>query len=929
MTKDRKCPKCSAPLSPDAPEGLCPKCLLAQSKDSTYLLTGAKDTPKSATDFDPPSPEELGRYFPQLEVLGLLGKGGMGAVYKARQTSLDRLVALKVLPPNVAKDPTFAERFSREAKALAKLGHPNIVMVHDFGQAGDYYYFLMEYVDGVNLRQAIKAKALPPREALKIVTQICDALQFAHEEGVVHRDIKPENILLDKKGNVKIADFGLAKLIGVSRADFTLTGTGQVMGTPHYMAPEQMEKPLEVDQRSDIYSLGVVFYEMLTGELPMGRFAPPSQKVQVDVRIDEVVLRTLEREPARRYQSAGEVKTQVERISQAPRQPERGDVSEWAGWWVALSRPATLLVGTLCVLALIAAACIAFSLVTTTWKGRTILRGMDTADFLRFGPMGPTVSKEFSQTLDLRPMEEEAVNKALQEAHRKYVALEEKHTKVFKDDQGHVHVTVSPFSADVKAIEKELWSKIDVVLDERQRAVARRHLPLGEILPYGDGETTMEIWHEGLSYHWKAKTGGLFSRGTSSGSSPLLFNQYKRFWETAQGQGSVVEIGGMEVQADRLAVDTQTQKMVASGDVTIKQLKTDAPVIKTNKLIMDIGGQDAAVVKVKKAFRDAAVKAAKDVCSVTGEEMNHEGLADQIMLRYEASLAVTEEQAGDLLAGKFDDAGNKARIMAALDEFEKHGAVLPPFCVCMIKNVKNGKVKSGIDLEFYARVIAGHLGMLKEAQGKGQPQPKAAPPEPTSEEAALRKAVAETKVDVSFVDTPLLDVVSFLESLTGKNIALLTRQWSKRPITLELKQAPLSSTLDNLIQMIDTGAKWEVVGNVICIGSSTDLAALAHKPSRLSATPAEEERALWRIVQERRMDVEFENVPLVDVVKFLRMQVDCNMVIAPEVDEGRTVTLRVKQATFDTILRLICAPDLTYDIWNSAVRISPARPALP
>ena len=146
-----------------------------------------------------------------------------------------------------------------------------------------------------------------------IVPQICDALQYAHEEGVVHRDIKPENILLDRKGRVKIADFGLAKLLGRDKADFTLTGSRQVMGTLYYMAPEQVDRPLEVDHRADIYSLGVVFYEMLTGQLPVGRYPMPSEEAGTDAYLDEIVLHALEREPAKRYQHASEVKTDVQR----------------------------------------------------------------------------------------------------------------------------------------------------------------------------------------------------------------------------------------------------------------------------------------------------------------------------------------------------------------------------------------------------------------------------------------------------------------------------------------------------------------------------------------------------------------------------------------------------------------------------------------
>jgi len=259
--------------------------------------------------------ETLAAQFPQLEILEHLGQGGMGVVYKARQRQLDRLVAVKILPSIFGQDAAFAERFMREARALAKLNHPNIVQVYDFGRTDEHFYFIMEFVDGANLRALICDKRLKPEVALTIVPQICQALQFAHDEGIVHRDIKPENILLDKKGRVKIADFGLAKLMGQQGNDLTLTGTHHVMGTLNYMAPEQMQGSRAIDHRADIYSLGVVFYEMLTGQLPIGRFEPPSKKVQMDVRLDEVVLRSLESEPDLRYQHASEVKTDLETIA--------------------------------------------------------------------------------------------------------------------------------------------------------------------------------------------------------------------------------------------------------------------------------------------------------------------------------------------------------------------------------------------------------------------------------------------------------------------------------------------------------------------------------------------------------------------------------------------------------------------------------------
>jgi serine/threonine protein kinase len=235
------------------------------------------------------------------------------------------MVALKILAVPSDAGPAFAERFAREARALASLSHPSIVTVYDFGEAGGRYFLSMEYVDGANLHELIHDGEITPDQALHLVTQICDALQYAHDSGVVHRDIKPENILVDQQGRVKIADFGLARIMGKSTDELRLTGAGQVMGTAHYMAPEQIERPLEVDHRADIYSLGVVFYELLTGELPLGRFQPPSKKIEVDVRIDEVVLKTLEKEPRLRYQTAGQIKTDVDRISSSPPPSKKDD----------------------------------------------------------------------------------------------------------------------------------------------------------------------------------------------------------------------------------------------------------------------------------------------------------------------------------------------------------------------------------------------------------------------------------------------------------------------------------------------------------------------------------------------------------------------------------------------------------------------------
>ena len=266
----------------------------------------------------PPAPAEIARRFPQLEILECLGRGGMGVVYKARQPQLNRWVALKILAPEKQHDAAFAARFVREAQALARLSHPAIVAVHDFGEADGLCYLIMEYVDGQNLRHLIQSRQLAPEQALAVVPKICEALQYAHEHGVVHRDIKPENVLIDAQGAVKIADFGIAKMLGRDTPQPAITLDQQVVGTPHYMAPEQVEKPRQVDHRADIYSLGVVFYEMLTGELPLGRFAPPSTVAAVDTRVDDVVLHALEKNPEQRYQQASEVKSDLEEIEREP-----------------------------------------------------------------------------------------------------------------------------------------------------------------------------------------------------------------------------------------------------------------------------------------------------------------------------------------------------------------------------------------------------------------------------------------------------------------------------------------------------------------------------------------------------------------------------------------------------------------------------------
>jgi predicted Ser/Thr protein kinase len=243
-----------------------------------------------------------------------LGKGGMGIVFEATQTSLGRKVALKVLAHDLLKDPEFVRRFDREARVLAQLSHPNIVQVIDKGIERGNVFLVMEMVEGVSLRDLISEKKIPPADALKLIPQLCDALEYAHSRGVVHRDIKPDNILVARDGQVKIADFGLARIVGEGPSG-RITKSNAVMGSLDYMAPEQREKTKDADHRADIYALGVVFYELLTGELPIGRFEPPSKKVKLEVDVDEVVLRILSKDPEMRYQRASDVGAELRRRS--------------------------------------------------------------------------------------------------------------------------------------------------------------------------------------------------------------------------------------------------------------------------------------------------------------------------------------------------------------------------------------------------------------------------------------------------------------------------------------------------------------------------------------------------------------------------------------------------------------------------------------
>jgi serine/threonine protein kinase len=298
----KKCPQCGVVL---VLSDLCPNCLLKHG------LKGS-----SAGGIEPfglPSIESLAEVMRGVEPIEFIGRGGMAAVYKARRSN--QIVAVKVMVPQAADSISVYHRFTREARALGRLNHRNVVRIYEFEPAGNFPYFAMDFVDGSSLRQKLESGPLDLCDAVPLFLQLCDGLEHVHENDIIHRDIKPGNLLVDKGGRLKIADFGLAKLIGGAGAsDEWETVDGGVMGTWPYMAPEQLENPRAVDHRADIYSAAVVFYRMLTGGLPLGRFPAPSEKTKVDPSLDEVLFRALEKDVALRYQDIGEFKQAVEAV---------------------------------------------------------------------------------------------------------------------------------------------------------------------------------------------------------------------------------------------------------------------------------------------------------------------------------------------------------------------------------------------------------------------------------------------------------------------------------------------------------------------------------------------------------------------------------------------------------------------------------------
>jgi len=286
------------------------------------LLSPPSGTKSAAGHWQPPSPEELQKLLPQYRIERLLGRGGMGAVYQGRQVALDRVVAIKILSNDLeAADASFAERFKNEARTMAKLAHPSIVAVHDFGETENgLLYIVMEFIEGTDVARMISGQGrLHSEHAMAITAHVCDALAYAHERGIIHRDIKPANIMVSYEGVVKVADFGLAKFSTTAGETLGLTQSGMAMGTLHFMAPEALMLGAAVDHRADIYAVGVMLYQMLTGKLPHGMFELPSIQVKgLDPRYDGIIAKAMREDRALRYQSVREMRQDLDGILTQP-----------------------------------------------------------------------------------------------------------------------------------------------------------------------------------------------------------------------------------------------------------------------------------------------------------------------------------------------------------------------------------------------------------------------------------------------------------------------------------------------------------------------------------------------------------------------------------------------------------------------------------
>ena len=364
MPFESNCPHCGAPLPPDAPMGMCPQCLLAEGcSESSSPQSDLINQPDLQT-------------FDDYELIEMIARGGMGVVYRARQKSLHREVALKMILSGQLASEQEVQRFQSEAKAAAHLRHPNIVTVHEVGEMDGRHFYSMEFVRGQHLGDRMQQCPLQPKQAVLYLIKIARAVHFAHQNGIVHRDLKPQNILLDKHDEPRITDFGLAKRMDLE-GDLTLTGT--VIGSPAYMAPEQAQgKQHSVGPLADVYALGALFYCMLAGRPPFQAVTPletlkqvtdsnPQSLRQINheipIDLETICLKCLEKEPGHRYESAEELACELERwLSNEPILARRSTTRERIQKWTRRNPVLTSMSALVLLMGMVALAVISWQL---------------------------------------------------------------------------------------------------------------------------------------------------------------------------------------------------------------------------------------------------------------------------------------------------------------------------------------------------------------------------------------------------------------------------------------------------------------------------------------------------------------------------------------------------------------------------------------
>src|SRR5213082_2254288 len=348
ITAVRFCRKCGAAIPPDSPQYSCGACLLETGLDPVE--------PEDAVDVDPASSPML-MDFGDYELLEQIGRGGQGVVFRARQKSLNRVVALKIIGLGHWATEAHLKRFRLEAEAAARLEHPGIVPIHEVGERDGSCYFSMKFVEGGQLDEVVKRTPMSIRQAAELIAKVARTVHYAHEHLILHRDIKPGNILLDAKGEPHLTDFGLARLV---ESESTMTRTLDVLGTPSYMAPEQaMGNNAAVSSVTDIYGLGAVLYHLLTGQPPFAGGATyetikllldtePRQPRQLNTKVDRdlstICLKCLEKDPERRYSSALALAEDLERwLKHEPIQARHTGVFARGGKWVQRNPSSALL----------------------------------------------------------------------------------------------------------------------------------------------------------------------------------------------------------------------------------------------------------------------------------------------------------------------------------------------------------------------------------------------------------------------------------------------------------------------------------------------------------------------------------------------------------------------------------------------------------